>query len=390
MRTIAIIVSAGQGKRIKSSIPKQYIEINSKPIIYYTLSKFNSFPFINEIIVVVSKDRVEYCRNIKEIYKFNKVVGIIEGGATRSHSVYNALKFLSCRCKDDIVLIHDVVRPFIEQKVVKSVISKAKRHGAALVAVTPKNTVKEMLNGFVRKTFIRQKLIEAQTPQGFIFDLIWRCYKQKRSVLNSFTDDCSIVESCGHKVAVVMGDYKNFKITTDDDLNYTESLFTSCKRSGILKTGIGYDIHQLRKNRKLVLGGVSIPSKYGLLGHSDADVLLHAITDAILGALGLRDIGWYFSNQNLKYKGINSNYFLLEAKKMVLRKGYRITNIDSVIIAQEPKLQPYYKKMVDNISRWLALDKTAVTVKFTTPENVGPLGAKEAIAGMAVLNIVKE
>lgn len=387
MRTVAVIVSAGKSKRFKGSIPKQYIKINNKPLIYYTLSVFNSSPNIDGIVLVSDKD----CRQLVRKYNFNKVFSIVKGGRTRAHSVYNGLKVVPKNA--EIVVIHDGVRSLVKKELIKDVISKAKRFGAAVCAVPVKNTIKDIS---VDKVLIRKNLVEVQTPQAFRYNIIMNCYNRFKDRLDFVTDDSSLVEMAGHKVKIVQGDYENIKITTNEDMDYVRgrSSDIKCPRTGLghigLRAGIGYDIHRLAKDRRLVLGGVLIPSKYGLLGHSDADVLLHAITDAMLGAIGERDIGWHFSNKDPRYKGISSSYFLVEAKKMIQKKRYKIQNIDSIIIAQEPKLQPYYNDMVRNISKWLDIPKDSITVKFTTPEEVGPLGHKKAIASIAIVVINKE
>lgn len=364
MHTVAIIAAAGKGKRFRGRIPKQYIKIEGKPIIYYTLSVFDSSPDIDGIILVSDRD---------EDYGFKKVLCVVKGGGTRAHSVYNGLQAVP---KDtQIVVIHDGVRPFVKHKLIKDVITAAGRYGAAICAVPCKNTIKEVTkSGFVKKTLVRDNLIEVQTPQAFRYSLLMRNYNRF-----DITDDSSLLK----KVKVIPGDYSNIKVTTREDLAYIRGVISS--RIG-LRLGIGYDIHRMVKDRRLVLGGVNIPGRYGLIGHSDADVLLHAITDALLGAVGERDIGWHFPNTDKRYKGIPSSFFLLKAKEILQRRGYKIENVDSIIIAQEPKLQPYYNDMVKNISGWLG---APITVKFTTPEKLGPLGHKKAIAGIAIVAIEK-
>lgn len=355
MRTVAVIAAAGKGKRFKGRVPKQYVKINARPLIYYTISVFDSSPDIDGIILV---------SNRANRYDFKKLIRVVKGGPTRAHSVYNGLKAVPDGT--DIVVIHDGVRPFVRPKLIKGVIDAAKRHGAAICAVPCKNTIKEVSGSFVKRTLNRKSLIEVQTPQAFRYKLLMSRYKRF-----DLTDDSALVD----KVKVVNGDYRNIKVTTKEDL------------AADTRMGIGYDVHRLAKNRQLVLGGVEIPYRYGLLGHSDADVLLHAITDAMLGAAGKRDIGWHFSNKDRRYKDMASSYFLLEAYRKLRKKGYKIQNIDSIIIAQGPRLQPYYKRMLSNISKWLGISKKDVTVKFTTPEGLGILGQKRGIASIALVSI---
>lgn len=378
MHTVAIIVSAGKGKRLKGKIPKQYVNINGRPLIYYTLSVFNSSPNINGIILVTAGDRVGYCRGLVKKFNLEKVIDIVKGGHTRAHSVFNGLKAVPKGVR--IVVIHDGVRPLVKKGLIKKVIDNAKRYGVAISAVPEKNTIKEISEGLVKRTPLRKDLVSVQTPQAFRYNIIMNCYNRFRDKLDNVTDDSSIVEMAGYRPKVVMGDYRNIKITTKDDLEYVQG--PASHISSNIMVGVGYDIHRLVEKRRLVLGGVEIPYRYGLIGHSDADVLLHAITDAMLGAIGERDIGWHFPNNNPRYKNIASSYFLLIAKDLLQKKGYKIQNIDSIIIAQEPKLQPYYGKMVSNLTKWLGAD---VTVKFTTPEEVGPLGHRKAMASIAIV-----
>lgn len=386
MRTIAIIAAAGKGKRYQAKIPKQYIRINNKPLLWYTLSVFNASRFVDGIIIAADSKYINYCKRLAKKYCLEKVFSVVEGGATRAHSVYNALKAVPCRA--EIVLVHDGARPLVKPRLIEDIVKSAKKYGAVITALRPKNTIKEVSAGsFVEKTHIRENLVEVQTPQAFRYKLLMDCYERFKNRLSIVTDDSSLIEMAGYKVKVVAGDYENIKITTKEDIVSFRNMQNSALYG--FRIGAGYDIHRLVKNRRLVLGGVDIPSKYGLLGHSDADVLLHAITDAMLGAVGERDIGWHFSNKDKRYKDMDSSYFLITANEILRKKGYKIRNIDSIIVAQEPKLQPYYTDMTGNISKWLKIRKENVTVKFTTPEEVGPLGHKKAIAGMAVVAVVK-
>lgn len=386
MRTVAVVVAAGKGKRFKNKIPKQYININGKPLLCYTLSVFNLSNEIDGIILVTAGERIDYCRRLVKKFNLNKVFSIIKGGEVRADSVYNGLKEVSDSA--EIIVVHDGVRPFVKKELIKKVVDAAEKYGAAICGVKPKNTVKEISgNSFVKKTLMRSGLTEVQTPQAFRYEILKKCYERFKNKFGNVTDDSALVEMAGYRVKVVEGDYDNIKITTNEDL---KDVLVGASNIPRMRVGVGYDIHRLVKGRKLVLGGVNIPGMFGLLGHSDADVLLHAITDAILGAIGERDIGWHFSNKDPRYKGIVSSFFLKEAYKIIKKKGYKIRNIDSIIVAQEPKLQPYYKDMTRNISGWLDVPAGCVTVKFTTPEEVGPLGHKKAIAGMAIAAIVNE
>lgn len=394
--TIAIIVSAGKGKRFKTKIPKQYLEVNNNPLISYTLSAFNSHPMIDGIILVAAGDKLSFCKQIVKKYNFNKVLSVVKGGDYRSHSVFSGLKAVPKKTK--IVLVHDGVRPVISSKLIKKVILAAEKNGASIAAIPPKNTIKEITGKWsVKTTLDRNKLIEVQTPQAFKYDVLMDAYKKLKGKLHKVTDDSSLVEALGIKVKAVKGEYNNIKVTTEEDLNSLKSQLQSTRlqnesydAGNDWRIGIGYDIHRLVEKRKLILGGVKIKSDYGLLGHSDADVLLHAITDAILGSISGRDIGWHFPDTEAKYKGAPSSTFLKKSQELLIKKGYKIGNIDSIIIAQKPKLQPYYKKIVSKISKLLSVAVEDITVKFTTAEELGPIGNSEAIAAMAVVTILKE
>jgi len=391
MQTVAIIVSAGKGKRFTGKIPKQYVLIDGKPVLYYTLSVFNSAPSIDGIILVSARGRVAYCRRLVSKYRLKKVFSIVTGGPSRGRSVDNALKAVPREAK--IILVHDGARPLVKKTLIARTVKEVKKNGAVITAVVPKDTIKKVgLSGVVKKTFNRRDFVLVQTPQAFRADIITASYRKFRRELDKVTDDSSLVEKAGYRVKVIEGDYDNIKITIRDDLKFIKSALGE-KRPRMQRNysgwraGVGYDIHRLARNRKLVLGGVNIKSEYGLQGHSDADVLLHAVTDALLGAGGCRDIGWYFPDKDEKYKDRASKYFLQEAKNKLQRKGYRIRNIDCVIVAQEPKLQPYYSWIRENIAGWLDMGKNDVTVKFTTAERLGPLGHKKAIACLVIAGI---
>lgn len=384
MKTVAIIVSAGKGQRISNKTPKQYMKIKSNPLICYTLSVFETLPYIDGIVLVVARDKVDYCKRLTKKYNFTKVFKIIPGGSTRQKSVYNGLKALSSDTK--IVVVHDGVRPLVSKGLIDRVVNNAKRYGAAIPSVLPKATIKVTERNWINNTLPRNRLAEIQTPQAFRYSILKDSYRKCKNKLDKATDTSFIIEQAGYKVRAVEGAYKNIKVTTKEDLDFVSFLL----ESPVAKVGIGYDIHKLSKNRRLILGGVCIPGKAGLLGHSDADVLLHALTDAILGAIGERDIGWYFPDTDTRYKNMKSSNFLLKARKLMENKKYKILNIDSIIIAETPRLQPYYKDMVNNIAKWVKLPRDRITIKFKTAEELGPLGNKEAIAVLALTTIGKK
>lgn len=388
MKVATIIVAAGKGKRFSKRIEKQYIEIGDKPILYYTIKAFDDHPLIKDIVLVVDSGKIKAVKEIINTNNLNKVTKVVVGGKERSDSVYNGLKSISPRT--NVVLVHDGVRPLISAGLIDRVINATIKHGAVIPAVLPKATIKEISSkGMVLRTLNRSALGEVQTPQGFKYGLLLDSYKKNKRIIKTVTDDSSLVELEGHKVKRVKGEYNNVKITTEEDLLFVQSALKSkdIQSESSQRMGIGYDIHRLIKGRPLVLGGIKISSSLGLLGHSDADVLFHAITDAVLGAIGKRDIGYYFPDNDKKYKNKESIHFLKFAYDEVKKAGYKVYNLDSVIIAEKPKLKPYYSKIVKNISKILNLSKDCCTVKFTTAEEMGPIGNKEAIGALAVVTL---
>lgn len=380
MKVTAIIVAAGRGKRLAAQTPKQYIKISGKPLLIYPLEVFNAQPLIEDIILVVASDKLNYARRLVLRYKINKVVRIVAGGSSRGHSVKQGLQAVSA--DTDIVAIHDGVRPLVRSQLIKKLISTAARYGAAIPALTPKATIKQISpKGWVDRTLVRSRLAEIQTPQVFKYNLIKECLCRYQRQLTKITDESSLVEKAGYRVKVVPGECQNIKITTKDDLNFIKTCFLPAR------IGMGYDIHPLVKNRRLVLGGVTIPAQSGLSGHSDADVLLHAITDALLGAAGKRDIGWHFPDTDAQYKDIDSSLLLRAAVRLVAEQGGQVGNCDSVIVAQSPRLKPYYSRMTKNIADYLKINRSKVSVKYCSPEKIGPLGDKKAIAALAAVTL---
>ncbi len=380
MKVTAIIVAAGKGKRLAAKTPKQYIKIAGRPLLAYTLETFNNHPLIDKIVLVVAKDKIKNARRLLSRYCFDKVEKVVAGRSSRGHSVWQGVKTVDA--DTDFVAIHDGVRPLADSGLISRVIRAAWRYGASIPALTPKATIKQVSNkGWIEKTLVRSQLAEVQTPQVFKYQLIEKCCRKYKRQLAKITDESTLLERAGYRIKVVAGDYHNIKVTTKDDLDIVNS------RSIPVRTGMGYDIHPLQKGRRLILGGVTIPSARGLFGHSDADVLLHAITDALLGAAGKRDIGWHFPDTDKRYKNVDSSILLRAALRLVAGEGWQVVNCDSIIVAQSPRLKPYNPEMTRNIAKWLQVSKAKVNVKYCSPEEIGPLGDQKAIAALAVISI---
>lgn len=397
MKTEAIIASAGLGKRIRSRTRKPYLNLSEKPILIHTLRALSGSGDIDSIIVVVNSLDKSRCADLIRQYEIGKVKSVISGGKERCDSVYNGLMALDD--DTDIVVVHDGVRPFISADILKRSIAAAKKTGACVVGVPVKATVKRAKGGdVVEKTVDRSNLWEIQTPQVFRKDLILEAYKKFRAI--KATDDSMLVEKLGAKVKIVAGSYNNIKITTPEDLIIGEAILRSGglgglkglekTKSALYRIGIGYDIHRLVKGRKLILGGVEIPHNKGLAGHSDADALLHAVSDAILGAAAKGDIGEHFPDDDARYKNSDSGELLKKVGVLVSGRGFKIANIDTIIIAQEPKVTPFKKRIKGRIARLLEISADKISVKAKTNEGLGDIGHKKAIAAYAAVLLYKE
>nr|WP_303857906.1 2-C-methyl-D-erythritol 2,4-cyclodiphosphate synthase [Aminicella lysinilytica] len=363
-RVVAVIGAAGSGKRMAASVPKQFIKQQGRTILETTVSKFTDCDFVDEVMAVVPPDYVDGCR------KLLPGVRIIPGGEERQDSIFAAIRQLDREDPegDTIVLIHDGVRPFVTQDTIRAVTEKAFEKGAAIAAVHTKDTIRHIDEG----TLDRSKLYNVQTPQGFRLSLIREAYEKAFAEKYYGTDDAGLVERMGVVPEVVIGGEENIKITTPRDLRRE------------MRVGTGYDVHRLDPGRKLVLGGVLIPWNKGLLGHSDADVLTHALMDAMLGAAALGDIGKWFPDSSPKYEGISSIILLKKVASLLNDESYELVNADVTVICQEPKLAGYIQAMRENIAKATGVDMAVISVKATTTEKLGFTGRGEGIAAEAI------
>ena len=378
MKRISVLIpAAGRGERFGSGANKVFATIAGKPILAHTLSVFESCDAVDEIIIVVGENEIEVADKIVGHFGFTKVRGIIAGGSQRQDSVRNGLAEVT----GDIVAIHDGARPMITHKIIIDSISKASEMGACIAAVPVIDTIKSACaDGIVKDTIDRSNLYAVQTPQTFRVDLIRKAYEHAYAQDFYATDDAALVERLGEKVAIVQGSYDNIKITTPSDVDL------ACAKlgGGETRTGIGFDVHAFAENRKLVLGGVEIEHEKGLLGHSDADVMLHAIADACLGAAALGDIGKHFPDTDPQYKGISSLKLLSHVTDLISKEGWKVVNIDAVLACEKPKISSHVPEMVRKISESLRTDPSRVSVKGTTTERLGFTGRGEGIACYAI------
>ena len=383
----AVIAAGGSGTRMGGNVPKQFVRIGGIPIIVRTLLKFETCSDIDEIIVVVRDCDIETVKILLNEYKITKLTRIVKGGATRQASVLNGINAASGR----FVFIHDAARPFVTPEQISEVVNETHRFGAAALGVPIKDTLKTVKeDGMISETVDRENKYSIQTPQGFEIEMIRAAHREAERKGVSVTDDCALAELSGASVKVVEGSSLNIKLTTPEDIILAEGILNSEKgETEQVRVGLGYDVHRLVKERELILGGIKIPYELGLLGHSDADVLLHSIMDAMLGAAALGDIGTHFPDTDEKWRGADSCMLLAAVRKILKENGFSVVNIDATIIAQKPKLADFIPHMREKISEVLEISASCVSVKATTTEKLGFCGRGEGIAAEAICMIKK-
>ena len=378
----AVIVAAGSATRMQGT-DKIMAELGGEPVIRRTIRAFEENPFISEIVIVTREDLLTPIAQLCEDAAFTKTRAILLGGATRLESVRAGVDNLSQKAK--LVAVHDGARPLVSQKLITEAVLGAARYGAAAPAIPVKDTVKRAQSGFVTQTPPRDELFAVQTPQTFDVDLLRAALQDAAEKNAAITDDCSAVERLGMRVYLTKGEERNLKITTPPDLKLAESFLQRIPGGEeTMRIGHGYDVHRLTAGRKLILGGVEIPFEKGLDGHSDADVLVHAIMDALLGAAALGDIGKLFPDNDPAYAGISSLLLLEKVAQRLGESGFAVGNVDATVLAQRPKLAPYIPQMREKIAGTLGISADRVSVKATTEEGLGFTGSGEGIAAHAV------
>lgn len=398
MYVTAIIAAGGRGQRVGGSVPKQLLTIGGRAVLDLSVAAFTSHPSIDELVVALpaelAGDPPEYLRAIGPRAT---PVRIVTGGVRRQDSVANAFRAIGDRT--DVVVIHDAARPFVSADLISRTIAAAAESGAALAAVQARDTVKRVGRAGpgpaqtghfrdVRETLPRDTIFLAQTPQAFR-----RAVLADALALNNAsgdaTDEASLAERAGHPVRIVEGESSNIKITTPDDLRLAEAIARS-GRGGPARTGrvgTGYDLHRLVAGRRLALGGVTLPSDRGALGHSDADVLCHAVTDAMFGAAGLGDIGRHFPDSDPQWKDAAGLDLLRRAVAVVTAQGFEVGNVDVTVILEAPKIRDYVDAMRAALAGAIGIDVSRVSIKGKTNEGVDAVGRGEAIAAHAVVFI---
>ena len=385
-KLFTIVVAAGRGKRMGAGINKAFLPVMGVPLLVRTLQALGSCPVCEKVAVVVACDELSYAKELLDKYKGkypSLCCELVTGGKERQDSVYNALKTVPV-CYN-FVAVHDGARPFVTPEVFQKTYDVAKKTGAAIVAVPASDTVKLVKNNLVETTVDRETVVLTQTPQIFSMPILRAAFEEVNKEGFVGTDDSSLVERYGYRVSVVEGDKGNIKITTPEDIIWANIKCSEAKMD--FRVGTGFDVHRFDEGSTVKIGGVDIPHEYSLLGYSDADVLLHAIADALLGAAGLGDIGKFFPDTDPKYKGADSRELLREVVLLLKKENWKINNIDSTIMAQRPKMAPYIEQMKKNIADICVVSVDAVGVKATTTEQLGFVGRQEGIAAQAVATI---
>ena len=374
MTVTALIVAAGKGERLGSDVPKQYRPIGGKPVLRWAVEAMARHPSVNEVRVVIGSGHQE----LAEAALTGLSVGaLIEGGLERSDSVLNGLQAID----GGTVLVHDAARPFCPPKVIDRLLAALDGSDGA-VPVLPVADTLAMGSGTLESSVDRKNLLRVQTPQAFhVEDLIYAYEEAGRA---SATDESTVMLAAGLKVATVEGDPMLEKLTTHADWNRAEAILASRM---VCRTGMGFDVHAFEGDGPVMLGGIEVPHSRGLQGHSDADVVLHSITDALLGAAGLGDIGQHFPPSEPQWKGASSDLFLSHAAQLISDRSGIIDHVDCTVIAEEPKVGPHRSAMRERIAAILGLGIDQVSIKATTTEGLGFTGRREGIAAQAIASI---
>lgn len=387
-KSIAVlVVAAGKGERVSSdgsTDPKQYRLIAGKTVLARTIAAFLELPNVTNVVAAIHPDHADRYAALR--FKDEKLLPPVPGGASRQASVLEGLKALAPH-RPDLVLIQDAARPFTTPRLIGDVVAALEQYEGALPVLGVTDTIKRSADGVqVTSTEDRSQLFAAQTPQGFRFGQIFSAHMRASTIRRQFTDDAEIAEWAGLRVAMVMGDRDNIKITHPDDFARAERVLSGDQ---IMETrvGTGFDVHPFEPGDAVWLGGVRIPHKAKLKGHSDADVALHALTDAILGAIGEGDIGVHFPPSDMQWRGAASTIFLKHAGALVAKAGGRIVNLDVTIVCEAPRIASHVPAMQEVIAETLGIATSRIAIKATTSEQLGFTGREEGIVAMASASV---
>ena len=377
-----IILAAGKSERFKkkkNKISKQFYKFRGISPLEHLITSVSNSPSINSITLVINKDDKEEIKGFK--MKYPKLNTVVSGGNTRQKSVFIALKNIRkkrIKTRNDIVLIHDAARPFLENRIIENCILHLKKYDGVFPALNTDDTLRNKKN---LNTYDRDIIISSQTPQAFKFDKIYIAYKRTKG---DYSDDVSIANEFGLRLKKIEGQKLNFKITNPSDIVIYEKLIDQYYRT---KVGNGFDFHKFKKGRSIKLGGLKIKSKFSLEANSDGDPILHSITDAILGALNEKDIGFHFEPDSKTYKNVNSVIFINKALKLLKNKKGEIINLDLNIICDYPKINPIRDNIRNNLSKILKIKKDSINIKATSTEDEGFVNTKKGIACQTIISL---
>ena len=380
-KVIALIVAAGRGTRLGGPGPKQYQDLAGEPMLRRTVCAFLDHPAVDAVRVVIhANDREQHDTALADL----GVLSPVPGGESRQGSVRLGLESLAAE-PPARVLIHDAARPFVEAATISAVVRALDESSGAVPALALADSLKRVTDRRVLDTVPRDGLWRTQTPQGFRFAEILAAHRARAGA--TFTDDSAVAEAEGLDVAIVPAPESNFKITTEEDMARARAVVAPAARVDV-RVGNGFDVHRFTEGDAVMLCGVAVPHDRGLLGHSDADVGLHALTDAILGAVSEGDIGQHFPPSDPEWRGASSDRFLAHAAKLARAAGGEITHVDVTLMAERPKIGPHRAAMRQLIAEILAIAPERVSVKATTTEKLGFLGRREGIAAQATATVV--
>jgi|TARA_B100001093_G_scaffold320141_2_gene305431 2-C-methyl-D-erythritol 4-phosphate cytidylyltransferase/2-C-methyl-D-erythritol 2,4-cyclodiphosphate synthase len=370
-----ILLAAGNSSRFKSNLPKSYHKIAGKTLIELSINKIKQFKQFKKIIIVYQK------KHLKLLKKINlKNVIMIRGGKTRQESTFNALLYLQKQKIKSKVMIHDAARPNFSKNLIKKILFEAKKNDTIIPVLKLQDALKKYEKNKILN-LKREKFFSTQTPQCFNFNKILHYHRKNKN--KYYDDDFSLIID-NKKTKFINGEKKNFKITDKIDFELLRNIHKSN-----IKIGIGFDVHRLVKNRKLLLGGIKIPSSLGTLGHSDGDPLLHAIIDAILGACQMGDIGELFSDSKIKYKNVSSSFLVKQIIEKIRDQNFEINNLDANIIIEKPKIKKFKDRIVSNIAKLCKIPLTRINIKGKTTEKLGVIGQEKAIAAEVIVSVIK-
>jgi 2-C-methyl-D-erythritol 4-phosphate cytidylyltransferase/2-C-methyl-D-erythritol 2,4-cyclodiphosphate synthase len=383
-----IVAAAGRGRRFGAPDNKVFAPLHGRTVLHWSIDALVRSGVVDALVLVTGAE--DLTRVHEAAAAFSAPIQVVAGGAERYDSVWNALQAVPAGT--EWVAIHDGARPLVRPELVRDCVAAARESGAALPAYPVSDTLKRSGDGRETvETVERGGLFAVQTPQVFALELLRHAYREARTSGVPGTDDASFIERLGHPVTLVPGDRTNLKVTLPEDLRLAEGWMREESLAPVLdrRTGFGYDVHRLVAGRPLVLGGVALshPDGVGLEGHSDADVLLHAISDALLGAAALGDIGLHFPNTDERYRGISSLVLLQTVREKLAAAGWRVGNVDAMVVAERPRLRPHVDTMRGHIAGVLGIAVERVNIKATTNERLGFEGREEGIAAHAVATV---